>query len=113
MQIRNFKPEEQLITYGDQGKEYFILAEGRVRVLVYEPGTSPYDPDLAKKVKLTKELPQGSGFGELALIHNDKRSATIEAIDECEAYVLDGQLFKQMVTQDAVKRRDGTTSIFS
>jgi len=28
-------------------------------------------------------LEKGIGFGELALLYNDKRSATIEAIEEC------------------------------
>jgi len=28
-------------------------------------------------------LEKGVGFGELALLYNDKRSATIEAIEDC------------------------------
>jgi len=28
-------------------------------------------------------MKQGIGFGELALLYNDKRSATIEAEDDC------------------------------
>ena len=36
------------------------------------------DPDLDKKKTLTKYLGAGSGFGELALLYNDKRSATIK-----------------------------------
>lgn len=45
----------------------------------------------------TKELDKGVGFGELALIYNDKRSATIQAIEDCETYVLDGELFKGII----------------
>jgi CRP-like cAMP-binding protein len=50
----------------------------------------------------TKELGEGAGFGELALIYNDKRSATIEAIEQCECYVLDGILCKQMIIQSSM-----------
>lgn len=43
-----------------------------------------------KKIKLTKTMEQGAGFGELALLYNDKRSATIQASEVCETYALDG-----------------------
>ena len=44
--------KEILIKYGDQGKDYFILSKGSVRVILYEPGTKPDDPDLDKKKTL-------------------------------------------------------------
>lgn len=53
----------------------------------------------------TKELNQGAGFGELALIYNDKRSATLAAVEPCECYVLDGILCKQMIIQSSMQKR--------
>ena len=35
-------------------------------------------------------MQKGEGFGELALLYNDKRSATVVAICECETYTLQG-----------------------
>jgi CRP-like cAMP-binding protein len=72
-----YQTGSNIITYGDDGKEYFILSSGSVKVIVYKPKTDVNDPDLASKVLFTKEMPQGCGFGELALIYNDKRSATV------------------------------------
>lgn len=48
---------------------------------------------------------QGAGFGELALLYNDKRSATIEAVDTCETYTLDGSVFKTMIIKSSIQRR--------
>ena len=47
----------------------------------------------------------GSGFGELALLYNDKRSATIEAVDTCETYTLDGTIFKTIIIKSSIEKR--------
>lgn len=94
MQVKNFKIGENIITYGDDGKEYYVLQKGKVKVTVYKPKTDKNDLNLEDHVMFTKELGQGVGFGELALIYNDKRSATITAIEDCETFMLDGVLFK-------------------
>lgn len=94
MKVKKYSVGEKIITYGGDGKEYYILSKGKVKVIVYKPKTDYNDPDLESKILFTKEMNQGAGFGELALIYNDKRSATIEAVEECEAFELDGTLFK-------------------
>ena len=75
MQPKTFKKEDTIIQYGDLGKEYYVLAKGDVKVIVYENGAKADDPD--KKVMFTKVMNPGVGFGEIALIYNDKRTATI------------------------------------
>jgi len=35
MKPQKFLKKEKIISYGDIGKEYFILAKGNVRVVVY------------------------------------------------------------------------------
>ena len=45
------------------------------------------------------------GFGELALIYNDKRSATILAIGDCQVYSLDGLLFKKIIIEKNMQKR--------
>jgi hypothetical protein len=39
------------------------------------------------------------------LLYNDKRSATIEAIEECKAYMLDGSIFKMIVINSNINKR--------
>ena len=90
MRPRSFKYGETVIKYGDIGSEYFILSKGIVKVIVYQKGTDPDDADLESKIQFTKQMEKGAGFGELSLLFNDKRSATIQAMCNCETYVLDG-----------------------
>jgi cAMP-dependent protein kinase regulator len=54
---------------------------------------------------LTKDLQQGIGFGEIALLYNDKRSATVIAKGDCMTYTLDGVLFKTMIVRSSIKDR--------
>lgn len=106
MKPQKYLKKEILIKYGDQGKEYFILSKGSVRVILYKPGTSPDDPELDKKKTMVKYMGQGSGFGELALLYNDKRSATIEAVsDNCETYTLNGTIFKTIIIKSSIEKR--------
>lgn len=106
MKPETFKKDELLIEYGDQGSTYFILSKGNVMVIVYEKGTDPSDPLLAQKIVFTKILSQGCGFGELALLYNDKRSASIMAMGDCETYTLDGITFKTIVIRASMERRE-------
>jgi len=48
---------------------------------------------------------KGAGFGELSLLYNDKRSASIKAIDQCTAYVLDGNVFKTIIIKSSLDKR--------
>ena len=54
---------------------------------------------------MEKVLESGSSFGELALLYNEKRSATIEALEQCTTYVLDGSLFKGIVIKSNIEKR--------
>jgi CRP-like cAMP-binding protein len=50
-------------------------------------------------------MEQGCGFGELALLYNDKRSASIEAVEVCETYTLDGTIFKTITIKSSIQKR--------
>ena len=44
MKPQKFLKGENVIKYGDAGKDYFILSKGSVKVIVYHKGTDPNDP---------------------------------------------------------------------
>ena len=46
------------------------------------------------------------GFGEIALLYNDKRTASVTAITECEAWVLSGDVFKHIIAAHSIQRRN-------
>ena len=49
------------------------------------------------KTTSRKQLLEGDGFGEISLLYNEKRSATIQTLSDCEVWVLDGPIFKKIV----------------
>mgnify|MGYP000886909329 CR=1 FL=1 len=106
MKPENFRAGETIIKYGDEGITYYILTEGKVKVTVYEPGTNASDEDLKSKEKFNKFMDYGCGFGELALLYNDKRSATITAVEDCLTYTLDGNLFKKIIINSSINKRN-------
>lgn len=54
--MSSYKESEVITRFGDIGDKYFILAEGTVKVKVYEPGANPFAPDLEDKLTIEKEL---------------------------------------------------------
>jgi MFS family permease len=70
---------ERIVTEGEPGDEFFLVSDGRVRVTV--GGTA------------AGELGPGEGFGEIALLKDVPRTATVEAAEDMTLYVLDRAQF--------------------
>jgi len=79
-QQRNYPAGTALVRQGDTGVGLYILTKGKVRV------TQERNPDKAE-VELGVNGP-GDVFGEMALLDDLPRSATITAIDEVTALLL-------------------------
>jgi CRP-like cAMP-binding protein len=70
--------------------------------MVYKEGTDPRDPNLSSKLAFAKFLGAGVGFGEIALLYNDKRTATIKSVDKCKCWALEGRVFKHIIIKATV-----------
>ena len=68
--VRDVKPEEALVTEGEEGKEAFVVANGRLRVLRGGEGEEPI---------LLAALGPGALFGEMALVSQAPRAASVIA----------------------------------
>ncbi|MBD3346279.1 MAG: cyclic nucleotide-binding domain-containing protein [Chitinivibrionales bacterium] len=84
LNIQTFKPGTTLFEEGTRGKELFIIKEGRVGV--YKT-TSDGEIELAV-------LGDGALVGEMSLLDNLPRSATVRAIDTTKALLINSAVFQ-------------------
>jgi len=91
---RVFDAGARIITEGDDGEHLYVIEQG--------------SPVCKKKIdgeeKVVKTCQPGDVFGELALLYNCPRAATVEAVDECKAWELDRGTFNHIVKEAATKR---------
>lgn len=77
---RTYSPGSVLISQGDAGAGLFIIIKGTVRI------TQTKGPDGAEVVLRTARA--GDVLGEMALLDDMPRSATVTAVDEVTALLL-------------------------
>ena len=79
-----FTPGQSIIRQGEAGDDYFVIASGVAEVLREERGVSL--------------LRDGDGFGEIALLRDRPRTATVTALEAVEGYSLPRHVFLEAVT---------------
>ncbi len=84
--LQNVKKGDRIIQEGDEGDTLFILLSGSVRIEKTTLQNQPYT------VVLLREE-HNVYFGELALIDNDRRSATVQAESDCLLFTLHRDTF--------------------
>ena len=92
--IRRVPAAEVILREGDDGHELYVLAEGRLRV----ERTGP-DGD---QVHLA-DVVRGECFGEMAMLENMPRRATVTATEDCTVLVLPRDTFRRCSTH--IRRR--------
>lgn len=98
MEERKFRPNEMVITQGDDGNELFVVDSGTLECSkVFKRGEDP---------KFLKNYGPGEAFGELALLYNAPRAASIKAVTESVCWVLDRACFNHIVKDSAVRKRE-------
>jgi CRP-like cAMP-binding protein len=84
---RRFGAGETIVTRGERGDAFFVIASGTVEVTPAEG--SP------------RRLGPGEHFGEIALLRDVPRTATVVAATEVEVLELSGEEFVAAVSGDA------------
>jgi CRP/FNR family transcriptional regulator, cyclic AMP receptor protein len=79
-------PEGKVIVrQGDPGRECFVIAEGKARATIRGKGSQPLGP--------------GSFFGEMSLLDQGPRSATVMAETDMHLLVLGSREFSSLVNE--------------
>lgn len=90
-------PGDTVIKQYDDGDNFYIIEYGLYEVLIAE------DPDSEPVHVFTYE--NSGNFGELALMYNMPRAATIKALTEGRLWAMDRQTFRRIVLKTAFKKR--------
>lgn len=78
-----FAPQSTIIQQGDKGAKFYILLDGTANVL--------------EKDKVIGQLKSGDYFGEMALLDDEIRKATIVADVECKCVYVDRSTFNKIL----------------
>jgi cAMP-dependent protein kinase regulator len=99
MEICEFKAGETVIKQGDSGAVLYVSDDGELDCNILFPGND--EPTCVK----TYSGP-GQAFGELALLYNAPRAATIVAKTDSTLYSLDRDTFNHIVKSSSVKKTE-------
>lgn len=103
-ETRSIPAGEDLISEGEEGDEMFILVKGRVRItksmLMQGMNLPIMEVDSPRKVLATLDQSDYPVFGEIALIDRDKRSATIQVLDDADFLVTDRARFFELAEKE-------------
>ena len=95
---RDHAEGDTIIKQGDQGDNFYLLEEGTCDVFVQK---SPGEPE----VKVMTCTPDDhNSFGELALMYNAPRAATVKASSPCKLWALDRLAFKVIMLETAMSK---------
>lgn len=95
LSIVPFKTGEVIIREGEMGDELFILYDGEVLVT----RTTPVGDTIALA---TLNSSMNIFFGEMAIVSNDTRSATITANTDCLTLTIEGKKFLDICDREPV-----------
>ena len=95
LSIKKFKAGETIIREGDVGDSFYILYSGKVLITRGTPSGDVIALD-------TLDASQNIFFGEMAIISNDSRSATVTANTECEALTISGKAFLSICDKEPI-----------
>ena len=98
MDEQKFHKNEVVIKEGDEGDSLYVVATGTLSCTkIFKGNTEP---------TFLKRYEPGEAFGELALLYNAPRAATIFSDDDSTLYGLDRQTFNHIVKDAAIRKRD-------
>nr|XP_020443593.1 cGMP-dependent protein kinase 2-like [Monopterus albus] len=88
----NLKPGDEVIKEGTEGDSMYIVAAGEL--LVTQAGRE------------LRTLASGDVFGELAILYNCKRTATVRAKTEVRLWCMERQTYRTIITNKSKKKRE-------
>ncbi|XP_046884861.1 cGMP-dependent protein kinase 2 [Hypomesus transpacificus] len=92
MYERVYTEGQLVIQEGQPGNYLYVLADGLL--------------DVMQNGKLLGEMRPGTAFGELAILYNCKRTATVKAVSQSHIWALDRQTFQKIMMRTTQARQE-------
>ena len=87
MELKKYRNESLIIKEGDEADALYIILSGKVKIL----------KEIDDENIEIAQLEEGSFFGEMALISNSLRSASVESVGETELFVITKELLDEII----------------
>ncbi|NXE57052.1 KGP2 kinase, partial [Casuarius casuarius] len=92
MYERTYQQGSYIIRQGEPGNHIFVLEEGNLEVF--------------QQNKLLSSIPVWTAFGELAILYNCTRTASVKAITNVKTWALDREVFQNIMRVTAQTRQE-------
>uniref|UniRef100_A0A4W3HHJ1 cGMP-dependent protein kinase n=1 Tax=Callorhinchus milii TaxID=7868 RepID=A0A4W3HHJ1_CALMI len=92
MYEKNYQEDEYVIKQGEPGNHLFVLAEGKLEVY--------------QNSKFLTTISIWTTFGELAILYNCTRTASVKAVTSVKTWALDREVFQNIMRGTAEARRE-------
>ena len=95
----DYEPGEFIVRQGQEARNFYVMVSGRAEVTVALPTRTSW----TKKV-----LGPGECFGEIALLHGNRRTATVRVEEEgggATVWAIDRAAFKEVLGKSSFARR--------
>lgn len=86
-----FAPGQRVVKQGDIGDEFYIVVRGALDIV---------HQDDAGEVNIIRTIGEGDSFGEIALLADVPRTATVIARTDSEVLVMDRAIFRRIVASN-------------
>lgn len=94
--VKSFEAGGFLMKQGDDGDYFYIVEQGDAQIFINMPDGSQ---------KMVMECSPGDSFGELALMYNAPRAATIKATSALKCWGIDQDSFKTTLMESTLNQR--------
>eukprot|EP00698_Gefionella_okellyi_P008508 TRINITY_DN210_c0_g1_i2.p1 TRINITY_DN210_c0_g1~~TRINITY_DN210_c0_g1_i2.p1 ORF type:complete len:3780 (+),score=1127.00 TRINITY_DN210_c0_g1_i2:350-11689(+) len=88
-ETREFQPGDVIVRQGDRGDAFYVIESGEAKVV--KDGATP---------RTVNNLSEGQYFGELALLNDDPRAATVIAETAMKVAVLSADAFERLIPDE-------------
>lgn len=95
-QLRTYRRGDVIVRQGQPGESFFVIVRGRVAVTILSPE--------GREVVLNS-LGEGDHFGEMALLDEEPRSATVVAQERSELAILSRDVFLDLLRSNFLLTR--------